>query len=560
MSTAESLREKVAKKKKPAMMPDEPIGCYLQLLVFALAMLLVLHVPLSFLFTGLGWTALLSTFNKLVAVLYGCLLTGLGACLLLRLWLKARSAAIAVTMVLAVLWVVVLTRYVRGGTPTPAVVSILGNASPVFFSRALVLVLALGIPILLRFWFLQPLDKVLAVTLSLLWLLLWSLLIISLREYIAGVVLLLSLVVSGAVFLVGLYLVSGFLLPLPAGEHRADVFKFLRDYFLHVNFPTYVVVGELQEGDSEEDKVKERVPGNRLSMLASGPGFVLTDCDHAVAVSDGFKFKGVQGPGVILTGHWDQVIQTIDLRPQLRVSIVQALTKDGIKIRVPAATVCRIDARGGQPRLGEPLPYSKGAAFRAIHAQWMEHGGDSTEQGTWDNLPRMIAERVLQDIISEYNFDDLYGPHQPGGEPPREVISERLSQQVAAELDPLGIHLLGAGIGNLEPADPQVYVKRVGSWQADWQRRLTLMEAEGQAEWLRTVERARAEAQADLILSLGRQLEELGAARAEFHAETVLNQLMVILDELMRRQPILGHVLPEDTQRNLMDIRRAITE
>jgi hypothetical protein len=262
---------------------------------------------------------------------------------------------------------------------------------------------------------------------------------------------------------------------------------------------------------------------------------------------------------VALTGRNDQVTQTIDLRPQLRVCLVEALTKDGIKVKVGTATICQIEARGRQPRLGEPLPYSKGMAFRAIHAQRIEHEGNSTKQGTWDNLPRMIAERIVQDIISEYDFDGLYGPYQPGGEPPRRVISRRLTEQLTAELDGLGIHLIGAGVGNLEPADPQVYVKRVGSWQADWQRRLTLMEAEGQAEWLRTVERARAEAQADLILNLGRQLEQLGGAREESRAETVLSHFMVILDELMKRQPVLGHMLPEDIQQNLDDIRKAIT-
>ena len=559
MNSAESLREKVANKKKPAMMPDEPMGCYTQLLAFALAMFMMMHLALSLLFAQLGLDAFLAVFNTLAAVVYGCLLAGLGACLVLGLWLKVRSAAIAVTALLAVVWVIWLMRYVRGVSPASLMTAIFGDDPPVLLSRALVLLLALGIPLLLRLWFLQPLEKALATMLSFFWVLLWFLLTVSLREYIAGGVLLLSLAASGAALLAGLYHVSGFLLPVPEGEHRADVFKFVRDFMLHFNFPAYVVVDEVEEEGSEADKVQERVPGNKGSKLALGPGFVLTDCDHAVAISDGLTFKGVQGPGVVLTGRNDQVTQTIDLRPQLRACLVEALTRDGIKIKVGTATICQVEARGRQPRLGESLPYSRGMAFRAIHAQRIEHEGNSTRQGTWDNLPRMMAERIVQDIISEYDFDDLYGPYQPGGEPPRRVISGRLTERLTAELDGLGIHLIGAGVGNLEPADPQVYVRRVGSWQADWQRRLTLMEAEGQAEWLRTVERARAEAQADLILNLGRQLEQLGGTRAESRAETVLNQFMVILDELMKRQPVLGHMLPQDIQQNLDDIRRAIT-
>jgi regulator of protease activity HflC (stomatin/prohibitin superfamily) len=354
----------------------------------------------------------------------------------------------------------------------------------------------------------------------------------------------------------GLFVVSGFLLPLPDKSHRGKVFNFLRDYMLHANFPAYVVVDELHE----EDKVEKRVPGSSFGRLATGPGFILTDCDHAVAISAGIKFKGVQGPGVIFTGFGDQVMRTIDLRPQLRAFPVEALTKDGIKIRVLAFTPFKIDARGRQPRLGEPLPYNKGAAFRAVHAQKIEHEGSEKKQCSWGDLPRMIAERTLQNIISEYNFDDLYGPYQPGGEPPRKAIAGRFYEQAAAKLEPLGIQLIGGGISDLEPANPQVYVERVRSWQAEWARKIMLRQAEGQAEWLRMVERARAEAQADLILNMGRQLEELSAARTELRPETALNLLVSILDELMRQQPTLGQILPGETLQVLTGIRAALTE
>ena len=410
----------------------------------------------------------------------------------------------------------------------------------------------LGVCLLLYLWLkFKPIAVVVTLAIAILWL-------TGLTRHMqgAGIVLLLSLVAGGAVLLLGLFVVSGFLLPLPDQRHRGKVFNFLRDYMLHGNFPAYVVVDELHE----EDKVEERVPGNSFSRFATGPGFILTDCDHAVAISAGIKFKGVQGPGVIFTGFGDQVMRTIDLRPQLRAFPVEALTKDGIKIRVLAFTPFKIDARGRQPRLGEPLPYNKSAAFRAVHAQKIEHEGSEKKQCSWGDLPRMIAERTLQNIISEYNFDDLYGPYQPGGEPPRKAIAGRFYEQAAAKLEPLGIQLIGGGVSDLEPANPQVYVERVRSWQADWARKIMLRQAEGQAEWLRMVERARAEAQADLILNMGRQLEELSVARTELRPETALNLLVSILDELMRQQPTLGQILPGETLQVLTGIRAALTE
>jgi len=455
--------------------------------------ILLLFVLLFFILLYFVLTAFVPRLDMLFTILFGWVLAGLSVCLLLYLWLKFKWVAVVVTLALAILWGVGLGRYLRGEGLLP----------------------------------------------------------------LAGVVIfLLSLVAGGAVLLPGLYIVSGFLLPLADRRQRGKVFSFLQDYLSRTNFPAYVVVDALDE----EDKVEERVSGNPFGFLAKGPGIVLTDCDHAVAISDGLKFKGVKGPGVIFTGYGDQIIRIIDLRPQLRAFPVEALTRDGIKIRVQAFTPFKIDARGRQPRLGEPLPYNKSAAHKAVLAQKMEHKGGEKKQCSWDDLPRMIAERALQNIISQYDFDDLYGPYQPGGEPPRKVIAGRLYKQVAAELEPLGIQLIGAGISDLEPADPQVYVERVRSWQADWARKIMLRQAEGQAEWLRMVERARAEAQANLILSLGRQLEELSIARTELHPETALNLLVSILEGLTRQEPTLGRVLPRETLQALIGLREALTE
>jgi hypothetical protein len=194
----------------------------------------------------------------------------------------------------------------------------------------------------------------------------------------------------------------------------------------------------------------------------------------------------------------------------------------------------------------------------------VEHEGmgqipERMRERTWDDLPSLMATRILQNIISEHNFDDLYGPYQAGGRPPRRIIAETFHGQLAEELRPAGIHLIAGAIGNLEPADPQVYVERVHNWQAEWARRVTLEQARGQAQRLRIVERARAETQADLILGLGRQLEELSVARTELRPQKVLNQFLTVLEELMM-QPKLRGLLPRGTKRTLEDMRQAFPE
>jgi hypothetical protein len=519
-------------QKQPGSLPNDPLSLYTPILMLALMGVFALQFSVSRVMPALG---------VLFAPLYTWVLAGLGVCTLLYLWLRARRAAIVVSAVLALIWLVGLVRYAQGQN---------------LLSQVLIVILTVGIPVLIVLSFTRPFDGILVGLLGVGWLLLWIFLLVILREFLAGLALLLSLLTGGAVFLLGLYIASGLLLPVDdTKKHRATVLKFLRDHMIKVNRPAYVVVSELHE----EDKVEKRISGSSFSQLATAPGFVISDCDHAVVISAGTRFKGVQGPGVAFTRFADQVVQVVDLRPHLRAFPVDAMTKDGIRVRVWTATACKIDAGGKQPALGEPLPYNKSAAFKAFHAHRAEHEGNQTKQLMWYDLPRVFAERALQNIISEYSFDDLYGPYSAGDPPPRVEIADRFRERVGAELEPLGIHFVGGGISEVEAVDPEVYVKRVESWKTEWDRKIMLRQAEGQAEWLRIVERARAEAQTDLILELGRQLEEMSTARTEFRPERVLEQLVIVLDQMMG-EPALKSILPEETLRGIMYIRDAFTD
>jgi len=366
---------------------------------------------------------------------------------------------------------------------------------------------------------------------------------------------------AGALFWIGLRQTSNVLLPVTDEDQRAKVLSFLNACVRGSNRPAYVI-----DSTARARKVLERVPGDQFSRDKSSPGLVVTGCDHAVALSDGFRFKGVHGPGIVFTGYGDQVVQAIDLRPQARSFQVAGLTRDGIEITVEASASFRIDAGRREPGLGQHLPFNRGAAFRALRAQRVEEPEQSRRrirqtggrQG-WHDLPRVKGEHILRNMISKRDFDDLYGPHQLGAEAPRRRITKAFTDQLEADLEPLGIQLVGASIGNLEPADPQVYLKRARNWEAEWNRRITVKQAEGQAERLQILERARADTRADLILDLGRQLEELTESTAGLDAETVLDQFLVVLEELTT-QPQLRHVLPPRTMELLSEMREVMAE
>lgn len=396
--------------------------------------------------------------------------------------------------------------------------------------------------------------------LTVLWLI-WVLVIVPLPQAQKIALLVAEFLLFLATFLSGLFVVGGFLLPFPPPDRSLSrgkrfrqrvrehwhVFKILLDVLLEQNYPFWVVTDEPRE----EDKIEQRGKGDALPTLPPlGTGLIISGCTHAVAVSNGLQFKGAQGPGLSFTGFAERPMRTLDLRPQLRAFTVQGLTRDGIQVKVPASTPFQIDRGEQQLRLGEPFPYRKSAAFRAIHAQMMAlPGTPDPSQRSWDELPQLYGTRILQDILARYDFDDLYR-YDLGEEPPRVRIAREFRERLKAALEPCGIQLIGGGISNLLPVREEVLKERVRNWRAEWVRRILVQQAEGQRERLWRIEQARAEAQAHLILALGEQLAELDRPDTPATPEKIVQQFLRILEE-MTQQPMLRRYLPRETPEDL---------
>ncbi|MFL7791935.1 MAG: SPFH domain-containing protein [Anaerolineae bacterium] len=573
--------------------PGDPIGCYLPILLvilvlaFGAYLYIVMYLPIL---SGMGGPPtlldkLLLGLHIPLGALFSWMVSGIIICLLLLLWfrlpayLKPRHTRIVFAIVLgivAIWWIAGLVGHLEGAEPNPMFEFIVGTFFRLFLlvfgiptDRVMsllptfsVIALAAGILVLPALWcrrsmigpFVLPFWGMLGF-----WLLWCLALIWGMGEWRVGIELFVSMAMTLLLFRIGLPPASGSLFPLPGREHWGKALGFLQDWILGYNYPGYVVVDELYE----EDRVEERVPGNRFRQLGDAPGFIIIDdCHYAVAVSAGTKFKGVKGPGVIFTGYADQVMQTVDLRPQLRAFPVEAVTKDGIPIKTVVFTPCKIDSRGRPPQLGEHLAYSPAAGFKAIRAQEMRHEGpgqtpDSKKRYRWEELSRSIATRILQDIISRYKFDDLYGPYQSSDNLPRKAIAQELTGRLRDELKEMGIELVGGGVSDLQPAAPEVYEKRAENWKEEWEHRIALQKTESQTELIEMVERVRLEAQAELILDMGRRLEA-SLAETELHHPTAVRQFVMLLDELMRQQPTLKDVIPEKTAEALMELRDII--
>jgi len=382
-----------------------------------------------------------------------------------------------------------------------------------------------------------------------------------LRDGMRGVALL--TVPTVAVFLGLLYFFSAYLLPLPDPRQRRNAFRALLAWAMGTNFPYYLIHSN-QWGMNKVEQQKQ-MGGKPFSALLTGPGVVISRCDHAPVISDGVKFKGVRRPGASFLWFAERVTQAVDLREQLRAFKVEARTKDGIGVSVLAFAPFRIDCGEAQPTLGQPFPFRARSAFLALHkAQFIEHRGkgqvpERMEVHYWDDLPRILGTRILRNIIAKYRFDDLCAPYRLADDP-RDKIAQEFRRELGAQLREFGIQLRGGGISNILPTEEksrQIFEQRIRAWQAYWVRRVMQRQAEGQRSRMRQIEKARAQAQVEAIRAISDRLIRLKEREGMVPPEQIVN-LFIDVIQTMAVQPLAKRLLPKTALEPLKEVQRRI--
>jgi SPFH domain / Band 7 family len=361
-----------------------------------------------------------------------------------------------------------------------------------------------------------------------------------------------------ALFWVGAYALSQKLLPFGdrvSRAYRLQAFRALLTYTLGTNGAYYVV---------ENRKPTKRVSGDQSRRFLAGPGIVITGCDHTVVISDGIKIKGVQDPGVSFTKGFERVEEAIDLRVQVRVFDVEALTKDGLRIKVRISVPFRIQAGSQWPELNTSFPFRKSAVFNAVRRQPVEHSHETLQGKTveirqrrsWDEVVSIAATQVIRRIISTYSFDELCAPYELQRDPRKEIV-DKLQRQVKEELEPVGIQVIGGGVSNLLPVDNRLLQQRMDNWQAEWTRRTAIEMGKADAEYIRMIESARAQAQAEMIRTISEGLERAGAVDTTISNEVIALRFVEALEKMIA-SPAVQRALPASTVQAVETIKHSI--
>jgi len=353
-----------------------------------------------------------------------------------------------------------------------------------------------------------------------------------------------------------LFMLSGrYLLPLQNIAQRRDAMRSLLAFSWGTNRPYHVV---------EDRKTVQRASGDCSEEFFTGPGIVLTDANHAVAIGGGLVFRSVPDPGLAFTHRFETIQETFDLRPQLRSFPVQARTKDGIEIKVITYTPFQIDRGNQQPQLGASLPFYKKSIFKAARAEMVEHkregqGKDEVEsrdKQKWDELVPLMATRILRNILAEYTFDELCEPFNRSKDP-RTRIRTRFLKELRAAVRPWGLYLIGGGFSNLFPADDNVLKMRVENWQAKRARQMLAKLEEGEASALRFEAQAHTAAHAELITRISDKF-----SGTSLHEEKISNTVIVMrfidaMEEMVSNE-MVRRALPGNVVRTLDLLRETV--
>ena len=343
-------------------------------------------------------------------------------------------------------------------------------------------------------------------------------------------------------------------------RYRYQSLRALLTYSLGTNYPYYVV---------ENGELKERVGGNVYKQFFAGPGIVITDPHQAAVITDGMEVKEIGAPGLTLTDVFDRVDQIVDLRTQLKAFHVEALTEDGIRIRVLAFVFFKILTSTQPPGKFWIKGESDKSILQVMRAQPVE----KSERRSWDDLVPMVAQRILQDIISQYCFDELCARDQSDWPPHEEITREVIRKEFTKRLKKLftdteqptdvkatkyeGIQIVGAGIANLEPVESSVMQRRIENWRTEWTRKMMTRMGEGATEAMRLTSQARAQGQAEVIRILTQEAEHMDSVDKDILADVLTLRLLEALESMARRPPV-QQLLPPEATETMKYLRRTV--
>jgi hypothetical protein len=346
-------------------------------------------------------------------------------------------------------------------------------------------------------------------------------------------------------------------------------FQILFWYLCGLQYPLIVI------SDTTGRQMEVRISGSPFKKIGA-PGMIWCRSNQVVGLTDGPNFARVGGPGPVFTEHFERALQLmdlarsasepelmgcVDLRTQLRSTVIEAVSKDGHSFQAVLFIAFCIDAQKEWPRAEhhrlqkantileagrvcdrgtEAYPYNAARVQAALSTTAID---DSVSSGMkaihWDQwvLSRMCE--AAQEVLSQRNLDELWRPRGNGpGKNTLDEIGGELKTRMAPRMQEFGIQLAAARVVNyLIPEDHPVVKQQIATWSAAWEKRAHELLADGQAQAERLELEAKAYARYMFLTMVAEGLEKAKGVNKDLPKHVVAMRTIAAMEELLRQRP-----------------------
>jgi regulator of protease activity HflC (stomatin/prohibitin superfamily) len=281
-------------------------------------------------------------------------------------------------------------------------------------------------------------------------------------------------------------------------------------------------------------KIREKGTSEAL-LRVGGSGSILVYNDSAVVLEQGGRVTRVVEPGSVDSlGQFERIREIVDLRPIRWNYKVEAMSKEGIPVTVPADIVFQVNTGAQDPSEKTPYPAMKEAIFRASTCRWMRDRSGGEDDQYFDWVRRIIisnTEGGLRGIIATYKLNQLIGLEEKPdekGKSPRKEIKRKLKEKLEESAADLGVKINEVDLGTIEVTD-EVTRKLIETWWSKWKGWALAQEKQGEVERDKLREQASIQAQADIIIAVAQGFQQLVKDSVQIPSQLLYMRVIEVL-------------------------------
>lgn len=314
------------------------------------------------------------------------------------------------------------------------------------------------------------------------------------------------------------------------------------------------------------------------------PGMIWTWPHQTVGSSIGIAFNKVDGPGVVFTRKYERPVALVDMRTQLRVTVVNTVTKDGMDVPAvvfsafaidretwPKSDWSRVDFSRLKFRIGRDYkidhtegsyPYSSGRIRSALSTYGIMVPEKVVEGKRvpvyWDDWVMTQVEHVTRQVVSERSLDELWRPRKDGlGMSALDEMAGELKKQLIPKLEQVGVQLFTARIVNYQLDESMgedgagservkngtgekknhIAQRNIKTWSSYWQQRITAAQTEVEFVYRQEIEKAHAYSKSVLLSAIADSITKAYEIRKDLPRHVIAQYFIHALEEYIKRTP-----------------------